>query len=240
MTSEKASAYEFLTDLNQFLNERMAEPKAMEEAVNELIKLGQVDPKMKHLCSPEHAFTRGIAMPLVNKFLIGSGLSQQEACESLLMEGWANYKLISSNTPARAARHPFDKAVVTDPMKIYAKWSGGSSRLPLTQSCPDFALRSPCPHKVVFESKYFRGGSTYKAQKELVTDLYQAFFYRGLPANYDNPKRPWDYDYSCLFVFDASADGAFIDAWERLPSQVREGLWDGANVYTMVIRGQGA
>ena len=69
--------------------------------------------------------------------------------------------------------------------------------------------------------------------------MYQAFFYRGLPANYENPKRPWDYDYSCLFVFDASFDGAFANAWEQLPAEVRQGFWDGANVYTMVIRGQG-
>jgi hypothetical protein len=209
----------------------------MVQRIEGLIDQGKKDKNLKYLCSPEHAFTRGIVLPLLNSFLIKTGLNANEAREALLVEGWINHKDISSNTPARTAPHPFDKAVISDPSVIYQKWSRNSKRLPLTQSCPDFAFRPPCPHKIVFEAKYFTKGSESKAQRELVTDLYQAFFYRGLPANYEKPNRSWDYDYACLFAYDASSDGSFLRAWEGLDPDVQQGFWSGANVYTMVLRG---
>ncbi len=234
---KKAEAYQFLRSLHQQIEQELVGPEEMKEQVQELIELGKTEASKKYLCSPEHAFTRGIILPLLHQFLIRAGLEVEEAKMALLTEGWANHTDISSNTPARIARHPFDKAVVSDPSVIYKKWSRASDRLPLTQSCPDFAFREPCPHKIVFEAKFFTKGSESKAQRDLVTDLYQAFFYRGLPSNYDKPNRPWDYDYACLFAYDASSDGAFLQAWNDLDKDVRDGFWHGANVYTMVLRG---
>jgi hypothetical protein len=73
----------------------------------------------------------------------------------------------------------------------------------------------------------------------LVSDIYQAFFYRGLPR-VDATKRghpEWDYDYACLLAYDASPDGTLVAAWEALDSSVRQSFWDGANIYVMILRG---
>lgn len=235
----KDSAYEFLRTLHENLDASFAGHQEMHTAVGELIKLGQSRAEFRYLCSPEHAFTRGIALPKIHEELTGTfNLSLDQAREALLTEGWINHMGISSNTPARTVRHPFDKALISDASLVYQKWAKESKRLPLTQSCPDFALRPPCPHKIVFEAKYFTRGSQQLAERELVTDLYQTFFYRALPPTYAVPERPWDYDYACLFAYDASPYGAFKAAWEALDTDVREGFWKGANVYVMVLRGR--
>lgn len=234
----KADALEFLRALHARLNTTLPAPAEMHGQVADLIELGRNDARYRHLCSAEHAFTRGIALPRVYEELTGAfGLSAEDAKKALLSEGWTNFKEISSGTPARTVRHPFDKAMASDAWSIYQKWMRKASRLPLTQSCPDFALRSPAPHKVVFEAKYFTGGSPRKAARDLVTDLYQAFFYRALPPIGGEQERSWDYDYACLFAYDASTDGAFEGAWEALDHDVKEGFWFGANVYVMVLRG---
>lgn len=234
----KSEALEFLQTLHARLNSVLPAGEEMQGQVTELVERGSNDSRYRHLCSPEHAFTRGIALPRVHEELTETfGLSADDAREALLAEGWANFQQISSNTPARTERHPFDKVMVSDPWSTYQRWRKNTSRMPLTQSCPDFALRPPAPHKVVFEAKYFSGGSPKKAATELVTDLYQAFFYRALPSLDGGHGRTWDYDYACLFAYDASTDGAFNDSWESLDQDVKDGFWYGANVYVMVLRG---
>lgn len=234
----KADALEFLRGLHARLDATLPSPAEMDRQVTDLIELGSNDTRYRHLCSAEHAFTRGLALPRIYEELTGAfGLSAEDARKALLSEGWANFKEISSGTPARTVRHPFDKAMASDAWSIYQKWMKKTSRSPLTQSCPDFALRSPAPHKVVFEAKYFTGGSPRKAARDLVTALYQAFFYRALPSVGREQERAWDYDYACLFAYDASTDGAFENAWEALDHDVKEGFWSGANVYVMVLRG---
>jgi hypothetical protein len=48
----------------------------------------------------------------------------------------------------------------------------------------------------------------------------------------------WDYDYACLLAYDASIDGSLQKAWNTINEAVRlEGLWDGANIYVMILRG---
>jgi|AntDeeMinimDraft_5_1070356.scaffolds.fasta_scaffold00649_7 hypothetical protein len=235
---EKSDALNFLQTLHANLEQTLPAGPATENKVAELLELGATDASYRHLCSPEHAFTRGIALPRVHDELTGTlGLSAENAREALLAEGWTNLGSISSDTPARTVRHPFDKAMVSDAWSVYQKWMGNTSRVPLTQSCPDFALRPPAPHKIVFEAKYFSGGSSKQAAKELVADVYQAFFYRALPPTDSQRARSWDYDYACLFAFDASPDRAFLNAWEALHEDVQAGFWDGANVYVMVLTG---
>ena len=234
----KSEALAFLQTLHAALNDQLPAGRAMREDLAELIEVGKADSLYRHLCSPEHAFTRGIALPLVYENLTGTlGLSDKDARQALLAEGWANFKSISSNTPARKVSHPFDKALGSNAQAIYAKWTRKTSRWPLTQSCPDFALRAPSPHKIVFEAKYFSGGSARQAETELVSALYEAFFYRALPRVEEDKARGWDYDYACLLAFDASEDGVFKNAWDALDVDVREGFWRGANVYVMVLRG---
>jgi hypothetical protein len=76
------------------------------------------------------------------------------------------------------------------------------------------------------------------AQRQLVTDIYQAFFYRGLPRLAATKKHPeWNYDYACLMAYDASPTATLISAWTALDPQTRRSFWEGANVYVMVLRG---
>jgi hypothetical protein len=90
---------------------------------------------------------------------------------------------------------------------------------------------------VVFEGKYFERGAAKKAETDLVTNIYQAFFYRSLPRIDGTAKRPaWDYDYGCLLACDASPEGTLRAAWDGLSTKVKEGFWDGANIYVMVVR----
>lgn len=59
-----------------------------------------------------------------------------------------------------------------------------------------------------------------------------------LPLDRTATKRPdWDYDYSCLFAYDASRDGHLRSAWQHIEPSVKMGFWEGANVYVMVLRG---
>ena len=236
--AQQSDALNFLQILHANLDRRLPTAHLMKERIEELIARGKADATYRYLCSPEHAFTRGLALPHVHEVLTGTfGLSPANATQALLAEGWANFKSISSNTPARSVRHPFDKAMVSDAWSTYQKWRKKTSRLPLTQSCPDFALRRPAPHKIVFEAKYFQGTSLRQAATELVAALYQAFFYRSLPPTGNRQGRSWDYDYACLCAFDSSQDGLLKEAWEVIDQDVKDGFWEGANVYVMVLTG---
>ena len=95
----------------------------------------------------------------------------------------------------------------------------GRRALRLSSKAAPTSLREPCRHKIVFEGKYFSNGSLTYAQKELVGDIYQAFFYRGLPfvPQTRRGRAKWDYDYSCLLAYDASPMGTLKAAWEAFP-----------------------
>jgi hypothetical protein len=117
------------------------------------------------------------------------------------------------------------------------QWKSGRTNA-LKQSCPDIAIREPFPFKIVFEGKYFGKGNRVQAETALVTSVYQAFFYRALPYVPPHKTRPpWDYEYSCLLAYDASDDGSLQAAWKELPDTVRQGFWNGANIYVMILRG---
>ncbi len=233
MNDDKRMANQFLVTLQRCLEEDLPNKVSMRQQVDEMTQSLEVIPSLRN---PEGAFLRGVILPKIHKALVGTfELSTSEARDALLMEGWNNFQEISSNTPARTRSHPFDKAFISDPMALYAKWSGSTKRHPLTQSCPDFALRPPCAHKIVFEAKYFTSESPTTAARELVTGLYQTFFYRALPPSYEDPSRPWDYDYACLIAFDGSSNGVLKSAWETRDRDVRSGFWEGANLYTMIL-----
>jgi hypothetical protein len=89
---------------------------------------------------------------------------------------------------------------------------------------------------VVFEAKYFSQGGVDRAASELVRGIYQAFFYRALPAIIEPPssKRPnWDYEYACFFICDTT--GSVHTAWKGFKEDLRKGCWDGANIYVMIL-----
>ena len=127
---------------------------------------------------------------------------------------------------------------MSSPSDIYKGWKSPEKGRALTQSCPDFALRDPFPHSILFQGKYFPRGSLVFAQRQLVTDIYQAFFYRGLPRLAATKRHPeWNYDYACLMAYDASRSGTLTSAWTDLHPETRRSFWEGANVYVMILRG---
>jgi hypothetical protein len=168
-------------------------------------------------------------------------MTEDLARHALLNEYYRSLPQYSIDTPCRTARHPFTKVFDGKTETIYSRWLDPQGRPALVQSCPDFALREPFPYKTVFEGKYFPNGSLKYARKELVSNIYQAFFYRGLPPVPKNARgrAEWDYNYACLLAYDASPAGALRMAWNELPRPVRKGFWDGANLYVMILGGQG-
>lgn len=237
---DKEAAYQFLKGLQHRLNETLSAPKEMRVEIRELVAAAKQDESRKHMRQPEDAFFYGRTFEIIHNYMQSvEGIGNAEATQSLLSEYYRNMSALCKASPARRRRHPFNKVIGTKPSDIMETWQGlrGASRL--KQSCPDFAFRSPFPHKVVFEGKYFESGGKTKAESDLVTNIYQAFFYRALPtiAVDDKMKHPaWDYDYSCLFAYDASENGSLLEAWENLDPEVKAGFWDGANLFVMIIR----
>jgi hypothetical protein len=90
----------------------------------------------------------------------------------------------------------------------------------------------------LFEGKYFSRGSLEFAQRELVTNIYQAFFYLSLPRLLETKTHAaWDYEFACVLAYDASPDGVLLQAWHSLPATVKSACWTGANLYVMILRG---
>ena len=241
MENEKQKAYATLQMMEDCFNHYLPSSGEVNKQVKAFVKNARVE-KHRRYNGSEGAFTAEYLIPSMNRFLIDQmGFDAASAKESFLTEKHRHFPDLASGTPARAVRHPFKKTLTGKPKDIYAQWCGDSQGAQLVQSCPDFALVEPFPHKILFEAKYFSRGSLAKAQTELVTDIYQAFFYRGLP--YSPPVRGgnvWDYDYACLYVFDASSTGVFKEAWEHLDAKVKRGFWAGAGLYVMILRGNGA
>jgi hypothetical protein len=160
-----------------------------------------------------------------------------KATQGLLSEYTALRRNICSDSPVRKQRHPFAKIMGANPTAIMQQWMGGRDNA-LTQSCPDFATRDPFPFKIVFEGKYFKNGGPSMATRELVSSIYQAFFYRGLPYDGSRQNGPaWNYEFACMLAGDVSAEGNLQLAWDAIPRAVKKGFWEGANIYVMIVRG---
>ena len=223
------------------MNARLPAPEVMREKIPEIVAEAKTDDSKKHMRQPEDAFLYKFAFPIVFEHIQTlDGINVDKARKSLLSEYYRNMPQYCMASPARKQRHPFSKAFGASTDAVLSQWRGESFGSKLKQSCPDFALRAPFPFKVVFEGKYFSKGGSKKAGTELVTNVYQAFFYRGLPYDDEIKKRPkWDYDYSCLFAYDASEEATLLNTWLSLDSDVKTGFWQGANLYVMIIRGEG-
>jgi len=212
----------------------------MELWIRSRVAAAKNDDKQKHLRLPEAAFLNGEVIPVLFEVLKTSGgLSGDQARQALLNEYHRTMPETALWSPIRWERHPFRKILNASPSSIYRDWRTAEKHYGLTQSCPDFSLRDPFPHSILFEGKYFSRGSPEFAQRQLVTDVYQAFFYRGLPRlDAVAKKHPeWNYDYACLMAYDASPRGTLASAWNDLPRQTRSSFWEGANVYVMILRG---
>ncbi len=236
--SEKEDARAFLDDLQQRLAKQpdLASPRELDRHIRETNADAKTVHARRHLRLPESAFLNQYVLPeLFAAVTEYAGLEDDDARCALLNEYYPSMPGLSVTTPARTAKHPFTKVLGARPSDVYEDWSKGKR----VQSCPDFALRAPFPHKIVFEGKYFAAkGTQARAEREIATDIYQAFFYRGLSSLPAKKKRAaWDYDYACLVAYDASRDGTLREAWRALPHKVRKSFWDDANLYVMILRG---
>lgn len=226
----KDQALEFLKELETTLNRELPAPTEMESWIRNTVAAAKSDDKQKHLRLPEAAFLNGQALPVLFAVLgTHGGLSREQAQRALLNEYHRTMPDISRQSPIRWERHPFRKTLGVSASDIYRGWTNPENGRALTQSCPDFSLCDPFPHSILFEGKYFARGSLELAQRELVTDIYQAFFYRGLPHLAATKKRlESSYDYACLMAYYASRAGTLTSAWTALHPQTRRSFWEGA------------
>lgn len=238
---DKTDAYRFLLSLKNSFSDMLPAPQ-MEIAIRQTMAMARLDKGDRHLRMPEATFINSQVVPRLFQHLHDDlGFDVTTVRESLLTGCHPCMRDISRGTPIRTVRHPFTKAVGQSTAAIYSRWANAGDASSLTASCPKFALRRPFPHKVVFEGLYFSNGLAPVAQKELVNSIYQAFLYRGLPFVPPTKRRrvAWDYDYSCVVAYDASPKGTLKFAWDALPDRIRNGFWHGAQVYVMVLGGQG-
>ena len=207
--SNKEDAYGFLQALHTRLDQDLPPPGLMRKKILEVVEKAKTDDSMKHMRQPEDAFLHHFAFPILFDHMQSvEGVDNEVAASSLLSEYYRNMPHCCKDTPARKQRHPFSKLIGASADIMMKQWKGELPGARLKQSCPDFAFRPPFPFKIVFEGKYFPKGGKKKAETELVTNVYQAFFYRALPFSNPDENRPaWDYDYACLFAYDATRGG---------------------------------
>jgi hypothetical protein len=238
--TSKGQALEFLKELEQTLNKKLPGRTEMELRIRRTVAAAKTDDNQTHLRGPEAAFLNGQAIPILFDMLQAGGLSMGQARRALLNENHRTMPEFSCQSPVRWEQHPFRKILRGSTRDIYQGWTNLDKGHGLAQSCPDFSLRDPFPHSILFEGKYFPRGSLEFAQRQLVELIYQAFFYRGLPglAASKRLRHPeWSYDYACLLAYDASPTGTLSSAWKGLDARTQRSFWAGANVYVMILQG---
>jgi len=187
----------------------------------------------------ELLFTDTFVLPAIPEYLEKAlALSASDRCTAFLAEsGLAKTRGWTSNSPRSANKYLFTKVFGADSKSVVKLWWGDSGKGLTSQSCPDWAFRSPCPHTVVFEGKFFRKGGVDAARRELVSGIYQCFYYLAHPKFPKTETHPaWDYKYACLFAYDASGERSLVKAWEALNKEVREACQGGAsNIFVIVL-----
>lgn len=233
----KRQAFTFLQDLHRLIQASLPHAASMRIKIGELIETAKNDPTKRHLGGKEWAFLNHFVTPVVYELAKQTkGMTGNTTRTAFLSEFWNNADIqpYCEKSASRTARTPFIKKLMGKGSDLFNAWKAGK----LERACPDFALSSPFPYPIVFEGKYFDGGSITQAETVLVDCIREAFFYRSFPYSDPGPiKGEWSYDYSCLLVCDASENGSLLGAWNQLPLDVREAFWDGANVFVMIVRG---
>lgn len=235
----KKGAYRFFKDLEGFLNRKLPPPSNVRREINAIVKSAKNSAAESHKAFPEGAFLNHYIAPLLYEYLSHQqNMNKEKARQALLSESYRKLPHIASGSPARSIPHPFKKVMGVNARQVIKQWKGEMPGSPVVQSCPDLALRPPFPYKVVIEGKYFSKGGITAAETSLATDIYQAFFYLGLPYLPETRTHPaWDYEYACLLAYDATDQGSLLNAWESIDPKVKKGCWEGANIYVMILRG---
>jgi hypothetical protein len=243
MTEAQKTAHSFLSDLESHLNSWLPGAIAIRNEIATSVRDSKALPKGdpgRRSAFPEGAFLNDYILPRMNQYLREHlDLAADDARRALLSESFRAQPTLSSGSPVRSIKHPFRKVIGVSPRQVMRMWRGETSVPALAMnSCPDLALRAPAPHNIVFEAKYFTMNGITSAETGLVRDIYQAFFYLGLPGLPETKRSAgWNYDFACVLAYDASRDAVLVEAWRSLPAEVREACWDGANVYVMILRG---
>jgi hypothetical protein len=174
-------------------------------------------------------------LPALYRFVsVFDGMDDARAREALLSESYRSMREYASGTPARHSAHPFEKVIGISPQAVVRRWKGPR---PTVGSYPDLALRAPFPYRTVLEAKYFQRRGVAAAETGLATNIYQAFFYLGLPRIAATKTRPaWDYEYACVLTYEGTENGTLLQAWDRLRPQIGKACWEGASIYVMIIR----
>jgi hypothetical protein len=230
-------AYRFFRSLEQHLNEALPGPREVATNIADMVRTSKASRTNLHKSFPEGALLNHYVLPAMHHFVSKlDGMDSDKARESLLSESYRQMGKYASGTPARLSRHPFEKVIGASAQSVVRRWK---SAKPTVKSYPDLALRAPCPYRTVFEGKYFSRGGLTAAETALATNIYQAFFYRGLARLPEGPRRPaWDYEYACVLAYDATADGAMLQAWDGLRPRIGKGCWEGAGIYVMILSGR--
>jgi len=228
-------AHQFLTDLWRHLNQSLLPvidvPLEVEKEAREVYPS---KPSKKSVFL-EGALVSRFITPQIHRFIVThAGLNNELASESLISEnkidktrGYANKAIVT----AHPFRHPFGKSLGKTAREIANRWYAEENAL--SSKHPDLCLTMP--YRILIEAKYLQS-KKFDAGVELVKSVYEALFYRGLAAVKDG-KRLWDYDFAVALVYDGTPDGSFCKAWEDLSSDVRNAIWNAANIFVMPIRG---
>jgi hypothetical protein len=236
----RRAAYHFFQRLEDYLNRQFLTPAELRRRVEKVVAHAEVstDKCDKGKRSPEAAFVKSYVLPAVHDFLANwPSMNAEKARNAVRVEGYKYCLNLACGSPGRFVPHPFGKVLGKTASDIMSDWRQHGRKSFPAGSFPDMALGAP--FKTVIECKYFRDGGTGRAESVLVEGLYEACFYLGL-SRFPSGRRgvAWDYEFGCFLAGDVSEEGGLYKAWQSLSRSVRSGIWDGANTYAMVLRGQ--
>jgi hypothetical protein len=231
LATDKERCFKFLSDLQAAISAGLPAPDVVNAEVARLVQARAE----RHVAFGEGAFLYTYIVPVVAREVRRVlGENGDAARQALAAESFKAVPDIASANPWRRIAYPFQKGLGASPKEVVELWR--TEKGVVDKLAPDFALRAPFPHKIVFEGKYvYRSVSVDKAAEMLTIDIYQGFFYRGLPKSPGGNFADYDYDYACVVIGDATKDGAIKQAWETFHPRVRQSFWDGANIFVMIV-----
>lgn len=231
LEENKKTAFDFLKRLQIRLSDELPTGGELSKQVRENQRNSS-----KKFNQPENAFIYGDVLPILHSLILEAVNGNIEAArQSLLSESWKAVSKISSGSPKRLIPYPFKKALGSNAKDIVKLWQSPSGVV--SSLWPDFATRPPLPYKIVFEGKYSDGNvSESKAMEILASNIYQGFFYRGLPETKgEGDNGDYHYDYACVLIGDGTPNRILTKVWDSLDPKVKSSFWDGANIFVLII-----
>ena len=230
---DRNAAGKFFEELKQHLNNRISPSEVREWIQKEKEGAGPTGKEYEGL------FIDKFVLPAIPEYLgkaLGLSPKDERVRGAFLAESdLAKKNQLTSGSPISAKKYLFTKVFGANSKSVVESWWGDSGKGATSQNCPDWAFRDPCPH-TIFEGKFFRQGGKEAARTQLVSGIYQCFYYRAHPYAPEIGKHPaWDYEYACLFAYDASANGSLVEAWATLNKRAKDACWDTANIFVIVL-----